>query len=134
MVVEIVKKRVAVVGSRSFDDKHRLYDFLTKNRDRIRVIVSGGAKGADSLAVAWAMDYGVPYLIFPAAWHNPDTGEFDRSAGFKRNVEIVRHADVVIAFMQKGGTSGTQHTIDLAKQLGKPVRIIEFELTPPPPI
>jgi hypothetical protein len=121
----IEKKRVAVVGSRTFNDKHRLYEVLTKNRDRIKLVISGGAQGADSLAVAWATDYGIPYLVYPALWRDPDTGVFNRGAGMKRNRRIVEQCDVVIAFWD-GASKGTAFTIELAKQLNKPVKIVSF--------
>lgn len=119
------KKKLAVVGSRTFNDKHRLYEVLTRNKNRIKLVVSGGAKGADTLAVQWCTDYGIPYLVFPALWHDPETGEFDRGAGFKRNILIVREADVVMAFWD-GVSGGTKNTIELAGQLNKPVKIISF--------
>ena len=119
------KKKVAVIGSRTFDDKKRLYAVLTKNRERIKLVISGGAKGADSLAVDWATDYGMPYLVFPAAWHNPDTGEYDKGAGFRRNRKIIEQCDVVIAFWD-GKSRGTANSIEIAKELGKIVRIISF--------
>jgi len=119
-------KKVAVIGSRTFNNRDLLYDYLTPRKDRIKLIVSGGASGADTIAVNWAKDYSIPYLVFPAAWHDPETGLLDRGAGFRRNWHIVDEADVVIAFMQTGGSSGTQHSIDIAKQLGKPFKIINF--------
>ena len=130
---EVIKKRLAVVGSRTFNDKGKLYDVLTKNYDRIKLIISGGAKGADSLAVEWAIDYGIPYLVFPALWRDPFTGVQNKGAGFKRNVLIVEQADVVMAFWD-GKSAGTAHTIEMAKQRNKPVRIIKFdEPTPKEP-
>jgi hypothetical protein len=128
--MSIVQKRVAVVGSRTFDDKARLYEVLTKNRERIKLIVSGGAKGADTLATLWASDYGIPYLVFPALWRDPDTGVYNKGAGFKRNVKIIEQADVVIAFWD-GVSSGTKHSIDMAERAGKPVKIIRFTQAAP---
>lgn len=122
---EVVKKKVAVIGSRSFEDKKLLYDALTKNYDRIKLIISGGARGADSLAVEWATDYGVPYLVFPALWHNPFTGEHDKGAGFRRNIQIIDQCDVVIAFWD-GASRGTSHSLEIAKAKKKPVKIISF--------
>jgi hypothetical protein len=119
-------KKVAVIGSRSFDDKDRLYKVLNKNKDKIKLIVSGGATGADSIATEWAKDYGIPYLVFPAKWRDPETGEFDRGAGFRRNHSIVRHSDVVIAFWDSV-SKGTANSIEIAKQLDKPLKIILFE-------
>ena len=118
-------KRLAVVGSREFDDKQRLYEILTKNLDRIKIIVSGGARGADSLAVEWAADFGVPFLVFPALWKDPFTGQHDRGAGFRRNRYIVEHSDSIMAFWD-GVSTGTAHTIKMAEEAGKPVHIIKF--------
>jgi predicted Rossmann fold nucleotide-binding protein DprA/Smf involved in DNA uptake len=131
MAEEIVKKKVAVVGSRDFADKHRLYDIMTKNYDRIKLVISGGARGADSLAVEWATDYGIPFLVFPALWRDPFTGVQNRGAGFKRNRQIVEQADVVVAFWD-GKSPGTAHTIEMAEQLNKPVRIVKFAPPTPP--
>lgn len=125
MSTPVIKKKVAVIGSRDFEDKRRLYDILTKNYDRIKLIISGGARGADSLAVAWAADYGIPYLVFPAMWHNPFTGEHDKGAGFRRNVQIIDQCDVVIAFWD-GKSSGTAHSIETAGLKQKPVKIYKF--------
>ena len=125
--IKPIKKKVAVIGSRIFDDKKRLYDVLTKNRDRIKLIISGGAAGADTFATMWATDYGIPYLVFPALWRDPDTGEFNKGAGFKRNRKIIEQCDVVVAFMVKGGSPGTRHSIQIAEQLQKPIKIIEFQ-------
>ena len=118
-------KRVAVVGSREFDDKERLFRILTKNKDNIKLIVSGGSRGADTLAVEWATANGMPYLVFPALWHDPETGLFNRGAGFKRNWDIVEHSDVVLAFWDEK-SRGTANTIDIAKQKNKPVKIFSF--------
>jgi hypothetical protein len=120
-------KIIAVIGSREFADKKLLYDYLTPRRDKIKLIVSGGARGADTLAVKFATDFGIPYLVFPALWHDLETGVFNKGAGFKRNWFIISNCDVVIPFIKKGGSKGTQNSIDIAKQLGKPVKIIEFE-------
>lgn len=118
-------KSVAVIGSRTFDDKQMLYDFLTPRRDRIKMIISGGAKGADTLATVWAAEFGVPYLVFPALWHDPDTGILNKGAGFARNWHIIDSCDVVVSFYD-GVSKGTAHSLDIAKQLGKPVKIITF--------
>jgi predicted Rossmann fold nucleotide-binding protein DprA/Smf involved in DNA uptake len=123
--LNLTGKKLAVVGSRTFDDKQKLYEVLTKNRERIKLIVSGGAQGADTLATQWAADYGMPYLVFPALWRDPETLVFDKGAGFRRNRYIVEHSDVIMAFWD-GKSNGTAHTIDMAKQAGKPVHIIYF--------
>ncbi len=111
--------RVGVVGSRSFND----YDFLKKMLQwhDIRLIVSGGAKGADSLAEKYAAECGIPTKI-----RKPNWDKFGKSAGFRRNEEIVEDSDEIVAFWD-GKSKGTIHTINLAEQAGKPVHIYKFE-------
>jgi hypothetical protein len=122
-------KSVAIIGSRSFEDKAMLYEFLTPRIEKIKLIISGGARGADTLATMWAAEYGVPYLVFPALWHDPKTGKLDKGAGFKRNWHIIDSCDMVLAFYD-GVSRGTAHSLEAAKTLGKPVQIINF--TPQP--
>ena len=122
-------KRVAVIGSRDYDDKGRLYEVLTKNKDKIKIIVSGGARGADTLATDWAKDFGFPYLVFPALWHDPITGEYDRGAGFRRNRYIIDHSDIIFAFWD-GKSPGTASSVQIANDSNKRVIVIPF--TPKP--
>jgi hypothetical protein len=125
MSLNLKGKRVAVVGGRNFEDKKLLYEVLTRNRDRIKMIVSGDAEGADTLAVTWARDYGFPFLTFPPVWHDPDTGAYDKGAGFRRNRYIAEYSDCGIAFWD-GKSRGTKNTIDIFKQLNKSMKIISF--------
>jgi hypothetical protein len=123
-------KKVAVIGSRSLTDKTLVYDFLDRNRDKIKMIVSGGAKGADTLAQEWAKERGFPVLVFYPQWYDAD-GEFNRGAGFKRNYHIIDECDIVLAFWD-GVSKGTANSLEVAKQLNKKVKIVSF--VPPPPI
>jgi predicted Rossmann fold nucleotide-binding protein DprA/Smf involved in DNA uptake len=122
--VNLTGKRVAVIGSRTFQDKDRLYKILDKNKNKIKMIVSGGAAGADSLANEWAKERGFPCLIFYPKWKTED-GQHDRGAGFRRNFNIIQTADVVLAFWDKV-SRGTKNSIEIAEKLGKPVKVIEF--------
>jgi predicted Rossmann fold nucleotide-binding protein DprA/Smf involved in DNA uptake len=121
-------KKVAVIGSRNFSDKERLFKILDNNKDRIKVIVSGGAQGADSLAQEWAKERGFPCLIFYPRWKD-ENGKHDRGAGFRRNRLIINYSDVVLAFWDEQ-SRGTKNSIDIATQLNKPVKVFKF--TPPP--
>lgn len=124
MPLNLTGKKVAVIGSRTFDDKERLYRVLTANYNRIKMIISGGARGADTLATDWAKDYGVPYLVFPARWKD-ENGNHDRGAGFKRNWDIINYSDIVVAFYD-GQSKGTAHSLEIAKNLNKPIRLFTF--------
>jgi hypothetical protein len=105
--------KIAVVGSRSFDDYSYLHYALLPFK--ITEIVSGGAKGADSLAETYARTYAIPMKIF-----YPDWDKYGKSAGFRRNQQIVDYADIVVAFWD-GESKGTKHSIDIAVKQNKQV-------------
>ena len=118
------KKKIAIIGSRNFKDKNLLFGVLDKNFDKIEMIVSGGAKGADELGRVYAQERGFPCLIYYPRWRSV-TGDFDKGAGFKRNHLIIKNCDVVLAFWD-GVSKGTSHSLEIAKQLGKKVKILKF--------
>lgn len=108
--------KLAIVGSRSFND----YEKMCKTLDRLKfhVVVSGGAGGADSLAERYAEEHGLGTIIHKADWD-----KYGKSAGYIRNKRIVEDCHAMIAFWD-GESRGTKHSIDLAKQAGKVVKII----------
>lgn len=112
--------RLAVVGSRTFED----YELLSANLQRINpsIVISGGAKGADSLAKEWAKVNNKQYIE-----HLPDWESHGNSAGYRRNQLIVQNADGLIAFWD-GQSKGTKHSIDIAQAKGIPVWIVRFEV------
>ena len=82
------------------------------------VIVSGGARGVDSIAAAWARRRGIPVIE-----HKPDYARYGKAAPHVRNDLIVAEADRVVAFWD-GRSRGTQSTIRKALKHGKPVDIV----------
>lgn len=114
--------KLAVIGSRTFNDYPRLKMSLDVYNTLypITLIVSGGARGTDSLAERYAEEKGIPMQIFPAQWN-----KYGRSAGYKRNRDIIMACDKVYAFWDMKST-GTGNSIELAKKLGKPVSIVSF--------
>jgi predicted Rossmann fold nucleotide-binding protein DprA/Smf involved in DNA uptake len=115
------KKKLAIVGSRNFDDYAMLNEKLTPYKNIVELVVSGGAKGADSLGEKWAKENNIPVKIF-----HPDWKKYGRAAGPIRNKEIINNADVVIAFWD-GKSSGTKSSIELAKKAGKKVEVVLFK-------
>lgn len=105
--------KLAVVGSRDFPYAWMIDTYLTQIDVDIDEIVSGGAKGPDSWSQQWADDCYVPFILFSADWEN-----LGKSAGFKRNAQIVEYCDELIAFWD-GKSRGTKHSIDLARKARK---------------
>ena len=112
--------KIGVVGSRAFNDYKLLKDTLDEYKDRVFLIVSGSAKGADSLGEKWANENNVKTLI-----HKPDWETHGKAAGFIRNELIVDDSDIVIAFWD-GLSRGSEHSINLAKKQGKLEKIVYF--------
>ena len=114
--------KLAVVGSRNFSDYELLkskLDLIHK-RKPITLIVSGGAKGADSLSERWAKENNVETLIFL-----PDWNKYGKKAGFLRNEDIIKNSDAVVAAWN-GISKGTEHSINIAKKYNKSCLIIKF--------
>lgn len=86
----------------------------------ISMIVSGGARGADSLAEKYANENKINTDICL-----PDYNKYGRKAPFIRNKQIVNGSDVIIAFWD-GKSKGTKHSIDYAKSKGKKVIVFLF--------
>ena len=116
--------KLAIVGGRDFNN----YDLLRKYANILTekcprphiVIVSGGAKGADTLGVQFAREHRYDTQVFPAEW-----GKFGKSAGFIRNQTIVDNCDMVLAFWD-GVSRGTADTIAKAKKAKKPTFIVYY--------
>ena len=111
--------KLAVIGSRGFFDYPLLLERVTEIMPKL--IVSGGAKGADLLAEKAAKALNIPTLIFL-----PDWNLHGRKAGFIRNEDIIKNADVVLAFWD-GESKGTKNSIDIAKKLKKKCFVVLYK-------
>jgi hypothetical protein len=118
-----IKFRVIIAGGRYFNDYPTLCkvcDHMLQNKSNIE-IVSGKAKGADTLGERYAKDRGHKIKEFPANWN-----EFGKSAGYRRNKEMSEYADALIAFWD-GESKGTAHMIDLAKERNLKIKIHNYD-------
>lgn len=130
---------LGIVGSRSFTDYFYFKKVILEHIiiDDIDNIVSGGAKGADSLADKFCKEFlNKDPIVFEADWYNLDVknvkvkynkyGEaYNVLAGFNRNEKIVEYSDRLIAFWD-GNSPGTANTIKLCEILKKPYIIINI--------
>jgi len=112
--------RIAIVGSRTFKNYNLLTDIMHRFTGEISNIISGGAKGADSLGEEYANFWQIKFTVFRPNWTR-----HGKSAGFVRNQQIVNACDMVIAFWD-GISKGTKDTIDKARVAKKPTFIIYF--------
>lgn len=99
--------KIAVIGSRGFNDYTHLCEIL--DNIEISQIISGGARGADSLARRYANDHKIELVEFL-----PDYKQFGKKAPLIRNIKIVDASDIVVAFWD-GKSPGTAHSIRYAE-------------------
>ena len=117
--------KVIIAGGRDFDNLElmtkKMDFFLLESKNLDLEIVSGTAKGADSLGEAYANLRKYKVKQFPADWN-----KFGKGAGFKRNTEMAEYADALIAFWD-GKSRGTMHMINIAKKKGLQVKVVEYK-------
>jgi len=116
---------IGVSGSRSWNNFKEFDSILSAVYLAVReafmldkeniAIVSGGAKGVDSMAERWASEIKLPMYVINADWKN-----IGRAAGPIRNTKIVDTSDVIVAF-PKSSSSGTWDTIKKAEKKNIPI-------------
>ena len=120
--------RILITGSRSWEDRAVIRDalraaWIDHGRPADAVLVSGACpRGADRIAEnVWAAN-GLAIERHPANW-KPDGTTLDRSAGFRRNADMVAlGADLCLAFI-RAGSRGASHTARLAGAAGIETRV-----------
>ena len=118
------KLKVIVAGSRGFTDynfvKERLNHFLSNKLPNVE-IVSGHARGVDTLGEIYAKEYNLNCKIFPADWNT-----HGKAAGPIRNQQMSTYADALIAF-KTPESRGTLNMIKTATKDKLIVRVIEVD-------
>ena len=84
----------------------------------VDTIISGGARGVDSLAEKYADFHHLSKYII-----RPRYDLYGRAAPLKRNELIVDMADAVLVIWD-GKSKGTQYTLQYAEKKNKPITVI----------
>jgi hypothetical protein len=116
-------KLIVVAGGREFND----YPLLKRELDRILptfgediTIVSGTARGADTLGERYAEENDLKVRAYP-----PDWDAYGRRAGILRNLQMAEEADGLVAFWD-GKSKGTAHMIRISKEAEAVVHVVRY--------
>jgi len=126
--------KVAIIGSRDFNDLEYMIETLKPYENKITKVISGGAKGADTIAEQWAKHRTIPFQEYTAKWNDVEGkpkyqigensyGKYWKWAGHSRNTTMAEECDCCVAFWD-GKSTGTAHMIKECKRLNKPLKII----------
>lgn len=110
-----MRMKVAVIGSRGLLVQN-LGEYLPTGTVEI---ISGGARGIDTCAREYAVANGIRLTEFI-----PEYEKYGKSAPLWRNITIIEHSDLVLAFWD-GHSRGTKFVIDKCRELGVPVKVFQ---------
>ena len=121
-----------IAGSRGYDNYEEMKtqtDYILSNKTSQGFhihIVSGGARGADTLAKMYAEERGYQYHEFPADWNT-----YGKSAGYIRNRRmhefICQFPSRGVLCFWDGQSKGTSHNFELCKTYKNPLRIYKYK-------
>lgn len=117
--------RLIIAGGRDFKDYIFLESEVLKFTKGVPAeqltIVSGKARGADSVGEELAKGYKLKLVEFPADWE-----KHGRGAGFVRNKQMAEYATHLLAFWD-GKSKGTENMILTAHKMGLIVKVVSYE-------
>lgn len=124
--------KLSITGSRSITDKTWVFNQIDNAIAEINkkkktpvniVILSGGAKGVDTLAREYAEEKGLDFVLFKPYHMVDNKVPFETKYFFARNRQLADNADVCLV-LYDGVSHGTKHFIDHAAKKGKPVGVV----------
>jgi hypothetical protein len=110
--------KVIIAGSRTITDYALLMQAVVQSEFEITTVVSGMARGVDSLGITYAELHRLPLWQYPADW-----SRYGRAAGIQRNKKMAMVADALIAVWD-GQSRGTKNMIDEATRKGLRVFVL----------
>lgn len=102
--------KTIVAGPRGIDNFEIVKEAIEKSQFEITEIISGCARGVDTLGEQYAEQNNISVKKFPAEWSIRG-----RAAGVIRNREMGEYADALIAIWD-GESRGTKNMIDIAEK------------------
>ena len=106
--------KICVIGSRGISS----FDLTTYVPTETEILITGGAKGIDTVAEEYADKHGISKLIL-----RPNYRLFGRGAPLKRNEKMIDLADAVLVVWD-GVSRGSAYAIRYAEKMQKPISVV----------
>ena len=118
---------LGVTGSRVITDRKYIYDYLDKYSriNKITEVVSGKAKGPDTIGEEWAISRGYPFTPFPPIKEEIDL--YGKKAFFLRNERMADYCHKAVIFWD-GKSSGTSNMMYNMRKRNKDYQVIVYRL------
>ena len=105
--------KTAVIGSRNLSIEN-IGQYIPESTTEL---FSGGAKGVDTCVREYAEKHGIKLTEIL-----PEYNKYGRAAPLKRNLEIIKNADIVVALWD-GVSRGTLFVINECKKIDREINI-----------
>lgn len=118
LLPDIIVDRLLVTGGRDFDDGDYVFRWLTLLHLRygFRILIHGGARGADTIADIWARGHGVQPARCDALWpYYRSRGHYKVGGHMRNKAMLLLQPQLVVAFP---GGNGTADMLQLGKDAG----------------
>lgn len=106
--------KVVIAGPRTVHDFELLVETINQSGYDITEVVSGTARGVDTMGEKWATAHNIPVKRM-----YPDWNQFGNSAGVIRNKQMAVYADAAVVLWD-GESRGTRNMIENMIRLKKP--------------
>ncbi len=104
--------KTIIAGSRTITDYSIVETAIQESGFEITKVISGMAKGVDTLGEQWAHHNNIDIVLCPANWD-----KFGKSAGYRRNIEMADIAEALIVIIENK-SRGSSHMLQIAKDRG----------------
>ena len=106
--------RAIVFGGRDFNNRRLGFRALNQIHEKtpITCVISGTARGADTIGELWAAAHGIPIERY-----KPDWAKYGRAAGIIRNRDMAEQGNPDCGICFPGG-NGTYHMKKTLKEMG----------------
>lgn len=118
---KVQKMIIGITGSRKFVDENCIEQAILTAKPTL--IITGGAKGADTLAENIAKKHGIPCKKYLPKFKTDIDVKYHARWYLKRNKQIVDDCDLLLAFFAGTKSKGTQFTVDYANETNKPIKV-----------